>query len=60
MNKLSFFDWLIKVKYALVAIGSCKDSNYGVLYIKLDKASWKPLWENGLTPIEAVLESECN
>jgi len=58
LNKIDFFEWLIRVEYGLVAAGVFPRSNYGTLYINLDKASWKPLWQNGLSPIEAVIESE--
>ena len=59
-KRLNFFEWFIRVKYAMVAIGSFKRSSYGVVYLKLDENSFLPLYLAGLTPIEAAIESELN
>jgi hypothetical protein len=56
MNKLSFFEWFLRVKYALVAAGVFKRGNYGVQHIKLDEKSWKHFYDDGFSPIEAVIE----
>lgn len=55
-KKMIFFEWIIRVKYALVAAGVFKRGNYGVLHIKIHKPSWKLLYDDGLSPIEAVIE----
>ena len=60
-NPLSFFEWKMRVQYGLVAVGSFTRGNYGPKNKKgIDDNSFRPLYEDGLTPIEAVIESELN
>lgn len=55
-NSLSFFEWIVMVKYALVAAGVFKRGNYGVLHIKIHEPSWRSLYDDGFSPIDAVIE----
>ena len=57
-TQLPFFEWKIRVEYALVALGIFKRGNYGTLHFNIDEDSWKPLYKDGFSPIEAVYMSE--
>ena len=58
-KKLSFFEWITRVEYGLVAVGTFKRGN-DVPNCNLSEKHWKPLYYDGLTPIEAVIEMELN
>lgn len=56
IKNISHYEWMLRLRYALVAAGVVKHSNYVVLQMKIDEKSWEHFWEEGYTPVEAVLE----
>jgi len=54
-NSLKYHRWLTRVKHALVAAGVFKIPNY-IWSINLCEKSWKHYFDDGFTPIEAVLD----
>ena len=48
---MKFTNWLIQLKHAMIAAGYFK----GNRVVRLDRNAFKPLYDSGFTPIEAVL-----
>jgi len=48
MNKIPFYDWCYRLRRALIYFGYVNE------FTKIDYESFRPLYENGLTHLEAI------
>lgn len=53
---ITFQEWCFRLRYALVAAGVFKRNNYIWHCPEIDKKSWKHFYDDGYSPIEAVIE----